>query len=125
MNLSGKAVIEAMQFYKVAPESLIVLSDDLDTPTGQLRLRQKGGAGGHNGLGNIIELLGNEEFPRVRLGIGRPPDQPAEEYVLGRISKKEEETYQNMIADGADAVEKIIEEGFTKAMNVFNKKVTP
>lgn len=125
MNLSGKAVLEAAQFYKVPLEQMIVLTDDLDTPVGQLRLRQKGSDGGHNGLGSIIETLGTEEFPRVRLGIGRSATAPSDEHVLGRISKQEEEIYLDMVNRAADAVECILQDGFQKAMNHFNKKVTP
>jgi PTH1 family peptidyl-tRNA hydrolase len=125
MNLSGKAALEASQFYKVSLDRVIVLTDDLDTETGQLRLRLKGGSAGHNGIKSVIEVFGSEDFPRIRLGIGRSAVIPADEYVLGRISKQEEETYQEMISTAADAVETIIIDGFLKAMNTFNKKVTP
>ena len=73
MNLSGEAVAQAVRFYKLAPERVIVISDEMSLPIGKLRIRVKGSAGGHNGLKNIIQHLGTEEFPRIRLGVGAPP----------------------------------------------------
>src|SRR5262245_39042257 len=90
MNLSGEAVAPVAHFYKVPPERILVVFDDLDLPVAKLRLRAKGGAGGHKGMRSLIQHLGTEEFPRIRLGIGRPPGQmPVEAYVLQKFKPEE------------------------------------
>lgn len=122
MNLSGKSLVEAVGFYKVEPAGrLMVISDDLDLPPAQIRIRKSGGAGGHNGLKSVVELLGTEEFPRLRIGIGRPPG-PTEGYVLANLPKAEQALFADAVATAADAVETWMNEGLDKMMNVFNRK---
>lgn len=125
MNLSGKSVIEVTQFYKIpVATNLLVISDDLDLPVAALRLRVKGGTGGHNGLKSVVETLGTEEFPRMRIGIGRSAQMDGADYALARIAKSEESQFQDALNLAADAVESWIKEGILKAMNKFNKKVS-
>jgi PTH1 family peptidyl-tRNA hydrolase len=121
MNLSGEAVGSIARFYKVVPAQILVAFDDVDLPTAALRLRSKGGAGGHKGMRSIIQHLGTEEFPRLRLGIGRPPGQmPVEAYVLQKFKGDE---WQAMLATyerGVEAVKVVLTEGIDAAMNQFN-----
>lgn len=116
MNLSGNAVREASQFYKIEPCNILVLFDDLDTPPEILRIRKKGGAGGHNGMRSIIECLGTQEFPRIRLGIGKDNKN-----ILAPIPKKERDHYDVMVHRCADAIESILKDGIDRAMNTFNQ----
>jgi PTH1 family peptidyl-tRNA hydrolase len=123
MNLSGEAVGPLARFYKVPPERILVAFDDLDLPVASLRLRPKGGAGGHKGMRSLIQHLGTEEFPRIRLGIGRPSGRmPVEAYVLQNFKPAEwaamVPTYERAVA----AVEAIVTEGIAQAMNQFNTK---
>lgn len=121
MNLSGRSVRAAVNFYKLPLEDLMVVCDDLNLPTAKLRLRGKGSAGGQNGLDHIIQLLGNQNFPRLRIGIGRPPEHwDPKDYVLGKFTRNEEEEASLAIARAADAVELWMKEGLTAAMNQFN-----
>lgn len=121
MNLSGRSVLEAVSFFKIPAEShLVVVSDDLDLPPGALRLREKGGPGGHNGLKSIIEVLGSELFPRIRMGIGRSAQIPADQYVLMKIPKAEAEIFQKAVTEAALALETVALEGFSAAMNRHN-----
>jgi PTH1 family peptidyl-tRNA hydrolase len=122
MNLSGRAAVPLAAFYKVAYEDIIVIYDDLDLPTGKLRLRLKGGSGGHRGIESLIYESGKDDFCRVRIGIGRPPEGwETANYVLGRFSAEEVPVITQAIGQAADAVECILKEGFNKAMNKFNK----
>ncbi len=121
MNLSGQAVQAAMAFHKLAIEDLLVVSDDLDLPTGQLRVRASGSSGGHRGLESIIRLLGSDGFSRVRIGIGRASRDDAVSHVLGSFSAAEEAVTETAIRRAADAVECWIVEGVTAAMNRFNR----
>lgn len=121
MNLSGESVVPATQFFKVPPEQLIVVSDDLDLPVGNLRLRKTGGAGGHNGLKSIIQLMGTDAFPRLRIGIGRPPGETTG-HVLGKIAKAEMALFEEAIVKSADCLEAILAKGIDIAMNEFNRK---
>lgn len=120
MNLSGDCVREAATYYKISPEAILVVADDLDLPAGRLRIRKFGGSGGHNGLKSVIEGLGGESFPRVRIGIGR--GSTASDHVLGKIPKSEWEDHRITVGEAADAVEMILNEGIEKAMNRFNQK---
>ena len=120
MNLSGRAVQRAMGFYKVPMEDLLVIYDDLDLPVGQLRLRFKGGDGGHRGVRSIIELLGAREFLRLRIGIGHPEWGDGTSHVLGRFGREEEASVEDAIKAAAGAVATWLDEGFSKAMNQFN-----
>lgn len=123
MNLSGGPVQQVSQFYKIPIEThLLVVTDDLDTPSCQLRLRMAGGSGGHNGLSDIIQKLGTEKFPRLRIGIGRPANIPADVHVLSRIPKAQEDAYADALNSAVQGIECVLKEGVEKAMNTVNKK---
>ena len=124
MNLSGESVKELVDYYKVDPESeLIIISDDIDLPPGYIRVRPKGSAGGHNGLKNIIALTGTQEFNRVRIGVGKkPPKMDLADYVLGHFKEEDKEPMKNGINDAIDAIEMILEDKIDEAMNKHNKK---
>lgn len=123
MNLSGEAVAPLARFYKVPPERILVAFDDVDLPLAALRLRPKGGAGGHNGMRSIIERLGSEDFPRLRLGINRPPGQlPTEAYVLQPFKPDEWAAMEVTYEQGVEAVKAVITEGINAAMNQFNNR---
>jgi len=121
MNLSGQAVGRLARFYKVPPERILVAYDDVDLPPATLRLRPKGGAGGHKGMRSLIQHLGTQNFPRIRLGIGRPPGRmPVEAYVLQKFKPDEWEAMLATYEQAAQAVEKILTDGIDIAMNHFN-----
>ena len=124
MNLSGEAVGEAARFYKIPPEHIIVVSDEMALPVGKLRIRKKGSAGGHNGLKNIIAHLGTEEFPRIRLGVGAPPhpDYDVKDWVLSSFKNQDAEDMAAAAARAGEAAECYIAEGADRAMNKFNTK---
>lgn len=124
MNLSGESIRQVIDFYKVDEKSeLIVIADDVSLEPGQIRIRKKGSAGGHNGLKNIILHLGHDEFCRVKMGVGEKPDgYDLADYVLGHFSDKEREIMDESITRAAEAVEVMIAEGPDAAMNQFNKK---
>lgn len=124
MNLSGESIRQVIDFYKVDEKSeLIVISDDVSLEPGQIRIRKKGSAGGHNGLKNIILHLGHDEFCRVKMGVGeKPAGYDLADYVLGHFSDKEREIMDESITRAAEAVEVMIAEGPDAAMNQFNKK---
>jgi len=123
MNNSGEAVGSLARYYKVNPEEIIVIYDDLDLEPGRLRVRAKGSAGGHNGIKSIIKHLDTEIFPRVKVGIGRPaPGMNFADYVLGYITKEEWLILDKAMADAAEAVKEIIRFGIEKAMNRFNNR---
>lgn len=123
MNLSGQAVSGLRSWYKIDPaEALLVIYDEVDLPFGRLRLRQKGSAGTHNGMKSVMGQLGSQEFPRLRVGIDRPPPQwELKDYVLGRFDKDEQEALPNIYIRVTEAVEMTIRDGFVAAMNAFNK----
>ena len=122
MNLSGEAVRQAADFYKVPPERVLVISDDVSLPVGKLRLRRGGSAGGHNGMKNIILHLGSDQFPRVKIGVGEKPhpDYDMAEWVLSRFIGEDKRTMDEAIKRAADSVECCIREGMDRAMNRFN-----
>jgi peptidyl-tRNA hydrolase, PTH1 family len=121
MNLSGEAVAPIARFYKILPEHILVAFDDLDLPVAKLRLRPKGGPGGHKGMRSIIQYLGTEDFPRIRLGIGRPPGQmPVEAYVLQRFRPEEWSQMAATYERAVEAVKTILTDSFDNAMNRFN-----
>jgi len=123
MNLSGTAVREAAKFYKVESTDIIVIHDDLDLPVGRLRIRERGGAGGHKGIDSMLGQLGTDEFIRIKFGISRPPAEwDTADYVLGRFSSEELPEIKKMIITAADAVEAILSEGAAPAMNRFNRQ---
>lgn len=120
MNLSGEAVMAMMAFYNVKPEELIVVYDDIDTDPGKLRIRKKGSAGTHNGMRNIIYLLKSEEFPRVRIGIGKPMHGDLADYVLNRFSKEEMTVMGPVLDNACKSIQSIMTEGADIAMNKYN-----
>ena len=122
MNLSGEAVGQAASFYKVDPQHILVISDEMSLPVGKIRVKPKGSAGGHNGLKNIISVLGTEEFPRIRLGIGMPenPDYDIKDWVLSTFKNQDAEDISSAALRAADAVFSYIESGPEKTMNKFN-----
>jgi peptidyl-tRNA hydrolase, PTH1 family len=121
MNLSGEAVAPLVRFYQVPLERLLVCFDDIDLPVGTLRLRPEGGSSGQGGMKSIIQQLGTENFPRLRLGVGRPPGvKAAANYVLKDLRGDELEIVSNTLDKAAQAVEVFIKEGLVTAMNRFN-----
>ena len=122
MNLSGEAVRPAADFYKIPPERILVISDDTALDPGKLRIRTKGSAGGHNGLKNIIQHLGTDQFPRVRVGVGQKPhpDYDLADWVLGKFQGEAKKVMDEAVKRAADAVECILKEGTDRAMNRFN-----
>lgn len=121
MNLSGRSVKSLSTFYKIAPSEVLVICDDLNLPTGKIRLRAGGSAGGQKGLQNIIDQLNTNEVSRLRLGIDRPPEgSPAVNYVLQRFSKRERELIDEAIAQSVRAIECWVLQGVESAMNRFN-----
>ncbi|MFN8454088.1 MAG: aminoacyl-tRNA hydrolase [Anaerolineae bacterium] len=124
MNLSGEAVGPIARFYKVPVERVLVAFDDLDLPLAALRVRSKGGAGGHKGMLSLIQQLGTENFPRVRLGIGRPAgsSMPVEAYVLQKFKPEEWAAMVVTYERGVEAIKAILTEGLDYAMNHFNGK---
>ena len=125
MNLSGEAVGQAARFYKIPADHVLVVSDDISLPVGAMRIRTKGSAGGHNGLKNIISVLGTEEFPRIRLGVGAPPypDYEMMDWVLSVFRNQDAVDMADAAGRAADAVECYITKGPEKAMNLYNQKV--
>lgn len=125
MNLSGESVRELIDFYKIdETKELIVIYDDISLEPGQLRLRTKGSAGGHNGIKNIIAHLGGQEFKRVKVGIGeKPRGYDLADYVLSHFSKEEKEHIEEALKRAREAVVKILEGDMDAAMNEYNKKV--
>ena len=124
MNLSGESVRAVMDFYKIDPEEeLIVIYDDISLAPGQLRVRGKGSAGGHNGIKNIILHTGGQKFPRVRVGVGeKPKDYDLADYVLGHFSKEDQKLMDEAFKEAAAAAVTIMTEGLDAAMNQFNGK---
>lgn len=121
MNLSGQAVGAAARWYKVAPSDIILVYDDLDTEVGRIRLREKGGTGGHNGVASAIAALGTEEIPRIRVGIGRPaPGWEGVDWVLAPFTADEQAAIRDSLVRAADAVETALRFGFARAMNQHN-----
>ena len=123
MNLSGKAVRYWMEQEKIKPENLLVISDDIAIPFGQLRMRQQGSAGGHNGLKNINELLGHNNYSRIRFGIGGDFPQGFQvDYVLGKWTDEERKAMPERVKVAVDAIRSFVSVGAAMTMNTFNKK---
>ncbi|MDD2585719.1 MAG: aminoacyl-tRNA hydrolase [Syntrophomonadaceae bacterium] len=119
MNLSGSAVQPLMHWYKLALSDLMVVYDDMDLPTGLLRIRATGGTGGHKGMVSICQRLGSNDFPRIRVGIGRPADDTVD-WVLGKFYGEEKQIMQATIEKAADALEYWIKNGIVTTMNMYN-----
>ena len=121
MNRSGLAVTEAMNFYKIPPEKVIVIFDDISLDVGKLRIRRKGSDGGHNGIKNIIYLSGSDKFPRIKIGVGSKPDKwDLADWVLSSFSSDEYNNLTIAAEKAVSAVELIINDEIDKAMNLFN-----
>jgi len=120
MNASGWAVRDLMAFHKIALPDMLVMVDDADLPLGRLRIRMSGSAGGHNGLKSIIQELGDQDFPRLRIGVGRQPGE-LKNHVLGRFAAHERANIELAVKKAADAAEMFATDGIMKAMNTFNK----
>ena len=120
MNLSGQAVRPLVSFYKLSLEDILVIYDDLDLPLGTIRLRPEGGSGGHKGMRSIIEVLGSQAFPRLRVGIGRPPGNDAVSYVLSDFTADEQITLESVYERVVATVELFLREGIKAAMNGYN-----
>ncbi len=120
MNLSGEAVREAVNFYKIEPEELIVIYDDIDIPTGTFRIRKKGSAGTHNGMRSVVYQLQSDGFPRIRVGIGSETKVDLIHYVTSGVSKGEKELLEETLMKSAKAAAAIVEKGVDKAMNEYN-----
>lgn len=122
MNLSGESIREFCSFFKIPPENVIIINDDIALECGKIRIRQKGSAGGHNGLKSIIYQLNSDNFPRIRIGVGAPSHKDYElaDYVLGRFTKDEIKILEDAIIRTSKAVEEIIKNDIQSAMNKFN-----
>lgn len=120
MNLSGDAVSCLVRYYKVPLSGLLVVYDERDLPLGKLRLRETGSAGGHRGMESIISVLGTQQFPRLRIGIGRPSELDAVDHVLGRFSRDESAALEETLSRAMEAVEVALKDGFARAMNDYN-----
>ncbi len=121
MNNSGLAVVEAMNFYKIKPENVIVLFDDISLDVGKMRIRRKGSDGGHNGIKNIIYLSGSDQFPRIKIGVGHKPEKwDLADWVLSRFSDDELKTLAETADNACDAVSLMISGQTDKAMNLYN-----
>lgn len=130
MNLSGQSIRAVIDWYKLPPESVLVIYDDMDLPIGKLRLRESGSAGGHNGMKSTIAHLGSQSFPRLRIGIGSPPHQSSEviSHVLGRFSSAENRAMAEVLQLVTDAIELSLQQGIPKTMSLYNNRsveVTP
>ena len=124
MNLSGESIRSLVEYYKIDPEEeLLVIYDDISLEVGQLRIRRKGSAGGHNGIKNIIAHVGGSVFPRIKVGVGeKPPKYDLADYVLGHFSKAEQELMEEGYNDAVKAVEMIVSGDISGAMNEYNRK---
>lgn len=122
MNLSGECIREFAEFFKIPNENIIIIYDDISLPTGKMRIRPKGSAGGHNGIKSIIYQLKTEVFPRIKIGVGAPENSGYDlaDYVLGHFSKSEVETLIPVAVKAAEALEKIISKGCSAAMAEYN-----
>ena len=122
MNNSGEAIVDALNFYKLSTEKLLVLYDDISLDVGKMRIRTKGSAGGHNGIKSIIYLTGSDVFPRIKMGVGQKPnkDYDLADWVLGHFPKEQGEALEQVFANAAAAAELIVSGKTTDAMNKYN-----
>ncbi len=127
MNRSGQAIRAVLDWYKLPPESVMVVYDDMDLPLGRIRLRLSGSAGGHNGMKSTISHLGTQEFPRLRIGIGKPDDGASDtdtvSHVLGKFSPQEAKIVPEVLNLALDAIETSLRDGVEKAMSLYNNRV--
>lgn len=123
MNLSGESIRAAADYYKIESEEMIVIYDDISLDPGQLRIRLKGSAGGHNGIKNIIANLGTQDFPRIKVGVGaKPPRMDLADYVLSRFGAGEQKLMEEAFGEAAEAAVMMMTDGAERAMNHFNAK---
>lgn len=123
MNLSGESIRAAADYYKIEPEEMIVIYDDISLDPGQLRIRLKGSAGGHNGIKNIIANLGTQDFPRIKVGVGaKPPRMDLADYVLSRFGAGEQKLMEEAFGEATEAAVMMMTDGAERAMNHFNAK---
>lgn len=122
MNNSGESVGEAAKFYKIPPENIVVISDDISLDIGNIRIKRKGSAGGHNGLKSIIAHLGSENFIRIKVGVGKKPfaDYDLADWVLGRFPKDKESDLKQALESAVDSISYIVNNQIDKAMNLYN-----
>jgi PTH1 family peptidyl-tRNA hydrolase len=125
MNRSGYPLLKIAQFYKIQPAEILVVLDDMALPVGHLRLRARGGSGGHNGLESVIMQFGTEEIPRLRIGIGEAPSAGSVDYVLSRFFEEEKPMVRSTIDHAVEAVKCAIDNDLISAMNIFNKTEEP
>ena len=126
MNLSGAAVIAAANYYKIEASNIIVIYDDYDLDLGTVRLRMKGSGGTHNGMKSIIQHIGHNLFPRLRIGIGpKPSFMDTSRFVLSDFSKSQEDILKDVISQSVEAIESVMSDGIEKAMNKVNTKPKP
>jgi PTH1 family peptidyl-tRNA hydrolase len=125
MNRSGYPLLKIAQFYKIQPAEILVVLDDMALPVGHLRLRAKGGSGGHNGLESVIMQFGTEEIPRLRIGIGEAPPAGSVDYVLSRFFEEEKPIVRSAIDRAVETVKCAIDNDLISAMNIFNKTEEP
>ncbi|MCF0144361.1 MAG: aminoacyl-tRNA hydrolase [Firmicutes bacterium] len=125
MNLSGESLREIVSYYDVPVENLLVIYDDMDIPTGAIRIRKKGSSGSHNGMKSVIYQLQSDGFPRMRIGIGKTSGEDWKDFVTGKVSKKEADVLTETIKKAAEAVDCILEDGIDIAMNRFNTGKKP
>ncbi len=122
MNNSGESVLAIADYFDIPDEDILLIYDDLDMPVGKLRLREKGSAGGQNGVKSIIRHLGTDELRRIRVGIGRDPRIPTVDYVLGKVAKEDLADFQDAISHAADAAIASCTKSFNQVMETYNKK---
>ena len=122
MNLSGEAVQPAAAFYRIPPEHVIVIHDDIALPPGKLRIKRGGSDGGHNGIKSITQKLGTQDYPRIKIGVGAPPrpDYDVVDWVIGKLSDTEYKEIREAASRALDAAEEIVSHGIDSAMNKFN-----
>ena len=122
MNLSGESVGEAARFYKIPPERILVISDDVALPQGKLRIRRSGSAGGHNGIKSIIAEVGSQAFPRVKIGVGAKPhpEMDLADWVLSEFKKDEQKALEPALENACKAIELLLDNQIDKAMNLYN-----
>ncbi len=120
MNLSGIVVSKYANFFKIKPEDILVIHDDLDLPVGKLRIRSKGSSGGHNGIKNIIENLGTQEFPHFKIGIGNDKNRDTKDYVLGKFNKDELVKLEKIITYSTQIIDDYLDEDIIRVMSKYN-----
>ena len=124
VNRSGQAVVEAMRFYKIPIEQVLVIFDDISLPVGKIRIRRSGSDGGHNGIKDIIYLTGKDSFPRIKVGVGKKPhpDYDLAAWVLSRFTAEEQKALETVFADAGEATQLIVDGNIADAMNRYNGK---